>query len=57
MIFYDISFPNNISVGTIGGPSFATTISTTNNKTEIRSSNWLSGRNLYTINLIEMMEN
>ncbi len=50
MNFYEILFPDNISVGAVGGPSFATTISTTNNKNEVRSSNWSSGRNLYKIN-------
>ena len=50
MNFYEISFPDNISVGAVGGPSFATTISVANNKNEVRSSNWSAGRNLYKIN-------
>ena len=50
MNFYEISFPDNISVGAVGGPLFATTISVANNKNEVRSSNWSTGRNLYKIN-------
>lgn len=50
MNFIEISFPDSVSVGAIGGPSFATTVSASANKTELRSSNWMVARYSYKIN-------
>ncbi len=50
MNFLEVSFPDNVSIGAIGGSNFSTTISTSSSKNELRSSNWMVARCSYKIN-------